>query len=110
MRGEAVYLAIVRDLLTANTDRRLAAVLLRVAGADTPDRPKTEPIDPLADPWAGPKGVPLTQAILAELANASPHTVARFVERTVKAGLIDWSYGRVRIVDFERLVALAAGR
>jgi CRP-like cAMP-binding protein len=110
MRGKALYLAIVTDLLTANTDRRLAAVLLRATGAETPDRPRDLPVDPLSEPWAGPKGVPLTQAMLAELANASPHTVARFVERAVKAGWIEWSYGRVRIMEFEQLTAFAADR
>jgi hypothetical protein len=91
-------------------DRRLAAVLLRVTGAELPDRPRDLPIDPLADPWAGPRGVPLTQAMLAELANASAPTVARFVERAVQAGLIAWTYGRVRILDYGRLIAYAAGR
>jgi CRP-like cAMP-binding protein len=110
MRGEDLYLAIVTDLLIANTDRRLAAVLLRVTGAELPDRPKHLPGDPLADPWAGPGGVPLTQAMLAELANASAPTVARFVERAVQAGLIEWKYGRVRIVEFEQLTAFAAGQ
>ncbi len=110
MRGEAVHVAIIQDLLIANTDRRLAAVLLRVTGAETPERPRDLPIDPLADPWAGPKGVPLTQAILGELVNASPHTVARFVERVAKAGLIDWRYGRVRILDYVGLLDFAAGR
>lgn len=110
MRGEAIYLAIVTDLLIANTDRRLAAVLLRTTGAETPDRPKDFPIDPLADPWSGPDGVPLTQAMLAQLANASPHTIARFVERAVKAGWIDWKYGRVRILELGQLTAFAAGQ
>jgi CRP-like cAMP-binding protein len=110
MRGESLYLAIVTDLLIANTDRRLAAVLLRVTGAEVPDRPGDLPVDPLADPWAGPRGVPLTQAMLAELANASAPTVARFVERAVQAGLIEWKYGRVRIVELDQLMAFAAGR
>jgi CRP-like cAMP-binding protein len=110
IRGEAVYLAIVTDLLIANTDRRLAAVLLRVTGAETPDRRSDQPIDPLADPWAGPTGVPLTQAMLAELGNASSHTVARFVDRAARAGWIDWSYGRVRILDIGQLAAFAAGQ
>jgi CRP-like cAMP-binding protein len=110
MRGEDDYLRIVTDLLIANTDRRLAAVLLRVTGADSPDRQKDQPVDPLADPWSGPKGVPMTQAMLAELANASTHTVARFVDRAAQAAWIDWKYGRVRILDFGRLVAFAAGK
>lgn len=110
MRGEAVYLAIVTDLLIANTDRRLAAVLLRATGAETPDRPRSFPVDKLVDPWTGPEGVPLTQAMLAQIANASPHTIARFVERAVKAGWIDWKYGRVRILELGQLTAFAAGQ
>jgi CRP/FNR family cyclic AMP-dependent transcriptional regulator len=109
-RGEAIYLGIVTDLLIPDAHRRLAAVLLRVTGADTPDRPVDLPIDPLADPWAGPDGVALTQAMLGELANASPHTVARFVDRAVQAGWIDWKYGRVRILDLGQLRDFAAGR
>jgi len=109
MRGEAIYLAIVTDLLIANTDRRLAAVLLRATGAETPDRHRDFPVDPLLDPWAGTEGVPLTQAILAQLANASPHTVARFVERAAKSGWIDWKYGRVRILNLGAITAFAAG-
>jgi len=109
-RGENIYLAIVTDLLIASTDRRLAAVLLRVTGADAPDRNRDLPVDPLADPWSGPKGVPLTQAMLAELSNASPHTVARFVDRAVQAGWIEWKYGRVRILDIGRLAAFTAGQ
>jgi CRP-like cAMP-binding protein len=137
MWSDAISLTIISDLLIANTDRRVAAVLLRVTGAELPDRPRempsdgprdrpsgpaadglAEPLaepwaDPLADPWAetwaSPDGVPLTQAMLAELANASPHTVARFVERAGKAGMIEWKYGRVRILDAGELAAFAAG-
>jgi hypothetical protein len=53
--------------------------------------------------------VPLTQAILGEMANASSQTVTRFVERAVMAGWIVWSYGRVRILDFGQILAFAAG-
>jgi CRP/FNR family transcriptional regulator, cyclic AMP receptor protein len=110
MLGDALYLAIVTDLLIFNTDRRIAAVLLRVTGAETVGRRQDLPVDPAADPWAGPKGVPLTQGMLAELANASRQTVARFVERAAQAGWIDWSYGRVRILDIAGLTAFAAGQ
>jgi CRP-like cAMP-binding protein len=108
--GAGMYALTIADLLIANTDRRIAAVLLRVTGASFPGRTTDRPVDPVADPWAGPEGVPLTQALLAELANASPHTVARFVERGARAGWIDWRYGRVRILDLERLAAFAAGQ
>jgi CRP-like cAMP-binding protein len=111
MRGDAAYVAAISDLLIVDTDRRLAAVLLRVTGAESRDRQKDLPIDPLlADPWAGPNGVPLTQAMLGEMANASSQTVTRFVDRAVKAGWIVWSYGRVRILDVGQLLAFAAGR
>ena len=53
--------------------------------------------------------VPLTQTLLGELANASPHTVARFVDRASAAGMIDWRYGRVRILDVVALAGFAAG-
>jgi CRP-like cAMP-binding protein len=108
--GEALYLATVADLLIRDTDRRLAGVLLRVSGAEPPPyfpghRPSA---DDLAR-WSDARGAPLTQALLGELANASPHTVARFVDRASKDGLIDWRYGRVRILNVEALAAFAAG-
>jgi CRP-like cAMP-binding protein len=107
--GEAHYIAAVSDLLVSNTDHRLAAVLLRVTGAATPETPECLPIDPHIDLWASPTGVPLTQAMLAELANASAHTVARFVDRVVEAGWVEWRYRRVRILDRAALKAFAAG-
>lgn len=108
--GEALYLATVADLLIRDTDRRLAGVLLRVSGAEPPPyypgyRPSAEELAR----WSDDQGVPLTQALLAELANASPHTVARFVDRASQAGMIDWRYGRVRILDVLALSAFAAG-
>lgn len=108
--GEALYLATVADLLIRDTDRRLAGVLLRVSGAEPPPyHPGYRPTQEELACWSNPEGVPLTQALLAELANASPHTVARFVERASQAGLIDWRYGRVRILDTVALASFAAG-
>jgi CRP-like cAMP-binding protein len=109
VRTETIYISVLTDLLIPSTDRRLAAVLMRVTGVDGPLCDRRRPIDPQCRPWAGPRGVPLTQAMLAELANASPHTVARFVERLKRAGWIAWSYGRVRILDIEALEAFAQG-
>jgi CRP-like cAMP-binding protein len=107
--GEAHYIAAVSDLLITNTDQRMAAVLLRVTGAVTPEVPESVPVDPQIDLWASANGVPLTQASLAEMANASAHTVARFVERMVEAGWVDWKYRQARILDREALKAFAAG-
>lgn len=108
--GEILYIAIVADLLISNTDRRLAAILLRVTGAATPERLELLPVDPLVDLWASPDGVPLTQGLLAELANASTHTVSRFVDRCVDANWIGWKYRRVRILDRAALSAFASGK
>jgi CRP-like cAMP-binding protein len=107
---EALYITMLADLLITNTDRRLAAVLLRVTGAGPPARSGDLPIDPFIDHWCDPTGVPLTQALLAELGNASPHTVARFIERVGQAGWIDWKYRRLRIMNLPALEAFAAGR
>jgi CRP-like cAMP-binding protein len=108
--GEALYLATVRDLLIRDTDRRLAGVLLRVSGAEPPPyHPGYRPTQEELAGWSNPEGVPLTQALLAGLANASTHTVARFVDRASQAGLIDWRYGRVRILDAVALASFAAG-
>jgi CRP-like cAMP-binding protein len=108
--GEALYLATVSDLLIRDTDRRLAGVLLRVSGAEPPPyHPGYRPAAADLAGWAEPAAVPLTQTLLGELANASPHTVARFVERAGAAGMIDWRYGRVRILDVLALADFAAG-
>jgi CRP-like cAMP-binding protein len=108
--GEALYLATVADLLIRDTDRRLAGVLLRVSGAEPPPyHPGYRPGAEELARWSDPTGVPLTQTLLGELANASPHTVARFVDRASRAGLIDWRYGRVRILDVLSLANFAAG-
>lgn len=108
--GEALYLATVADLLIRDTDRRLAGVLLRVSGAEPPPYyPGYRPDAAELSRWADASGVPLTQALLGELANASPHTVARFVDRASAAGMIDWRYGRVRILDVVALAGFAGG-
>lgn len=109
--GEALYLATVADLLIRDTGRRLAGVLLRVSGAEPPPyHPGYRPDEKDLASWADPEGVPLTQTLLGELANASPQTVARFVDRASQARMIDWRYGRVRILDVLSLADFAAGR
>jgi CRP-like cAMP-binding protein len=109
--GEMLYLATVADLLIRHTDRRLAAVLLRVTGSEPPPyRRDDPPLDPEGRLGPGGPGVPLTQALLGEMANASAHTVARFVERATRAGWIDWRYGRVCLPDAAGLAAFAGDR
>lgn len=96
--GEALHLAALADFLIRDNDRRQAAVLLRVSGAEPPRyRHRELPAVQEGDGWANPRGVPLTQALLGDFANAASHTVARCVDRATRAGWIDWTYGRVRI-------------
>lgn len=97
--GEAILLAIVSDLLIADSERRLASVLLRITNA-LAETDRQQPAE-----------FPLTHELLGQLANASRHTVARFVKRMSQEGLISWQYGQVRILDANRLELLNnAGR
>lgn len=96
--GETALHGVIADLLIGTTDRRLAAVLLRVTGESADD------------PWGDPRGVSLTQQRLADLAATSIHSVARFVDRSSRQGWITWNYGRVRILDAVVLHEFAAGR
>lgn len=89
--GEAVLLSIVSDLLIPDSDRRLAAVVLRVTEAWREDG--SLPSEPL----------PLTQELLGQLANASRQTVGRFVKKVSKEGLIEWRYGKITVLDAGRL-------
>lgn len=87
---------IVRDLLTPDAGRRLAAVLLRVLGGGevTPD---------------DPRGFWLTHAALAEMANLSRHHVGRKLAQFEARGLIGCGYNRIRLLDAAGLAALAYG-
>jgi CRP-like cAMP-binding protein len=108
--GETAILNVVADLLISGAEQRLASVLLRVAGVDQPVLDPAQRDATRVDPFADPSGVPLTQAMLADLANASRQTVARFVDRATGEGWIAWTYGRVRILDRHGLSAFASGR
>lgn len=87
---------IVRDLLTADADRRVASVLYRVLGAGevTPDEPE---------------GFRLTHQQLGEMCNLSRHHVGRKLAAFEKAGWIACGYNRVRLVDGAGLSAFAYG-
>jgi CRP-like cAMP-binding protein len=76
---------VIETLLIRNTDRRIAATLLRVA--PVPDGAETG-----AD-------ILLTQAQVGEMANADRQVVNRALKRLEAHGWIGVSYGRIRIVD-----------
>jgi CRP/FNR family transcriptional regulator, cyclic AMP receptor protein len=100
--GEMALQNAISDLLIPNADHRLAAVLLRVTGCvrlpPGPRRPEGLQHELRSDPWGNAAGEPLTQTLLADLANVSRQTVARFVDRASQEGWIEWRYGRVRIL------------
>ena len=90
-----VSIACVADLLIRDTERRVAAVLLRVTGADRGLEPENG------------GGVPLTQSLLAELACTSRHSINRVLADFEARGFVTWRYGQVRIEDAKGLEGFA---
>jgi CRP/FNR family transcriptional regulator, cyclic AMP receptor protein len=86
----------MRDLLTPDAGRRLAAVLLRVLGMG-----EVEPDDP--------QGFWLTHAQLGEMANLSRHHVGRKLALFEAEGWIACGYNRIRLLDAAGLGAFAYG-
>lgn len=86
----------VRDLLTPDASRRLAAVLYRTLGMGelTPD---------------DPRGFWLTHQQLAEMANLSRHHVGRKLALFESAGWIAGGYNRIRLLDPAGLADFAYG-
>jgi CRP-like cAMP-binding protein len=76
---------VIETLLIRNTDRRVAATLLRVA--------------PLPDDGSCSTDVFLTQSQLGEMANAERQVVNRALKRLDAKGWIRASYGRIEILD-----------
>lgn len=87
---------VVRDLLTPDAGRRLAAVLYRALGTG-----QVVPDDP--------QGFWLTQRQLGEMANMSRHHVSRKLTLFEAAGWIACGYNRIRLLDPEALAAFAYG-
>lgn len=87
---------VIETLLIRNTDRRIAATLLRVA--------------PLRDAGSSSREVHLTQAQLGEMANADRQVVNRALKRLEANGWIHVSYGRIDIVDEAALGSFARAR
>ena len=92
--GSRISAWVVRDLLTHDAGRRLAAVLLRVVGGG--DLPPDDP-----------RGFWLTHQQLAEMANLSRQHVGRKLSGFEAAGWIACGYNRIRLLDAEALAAFA---
>ncbi len=89
--GNARLARIACDLAIADNMRRIAAVLLRVTGAE-------EGLAPFY-----PKGFPLTQAMLGEMANASRNLVNKAFALFEASGWIEVGYNRVRLIDWQAI-------
>jgi CRP-like cAMP-binding protein len=94
--GSILAVRIILDLLIPDATKRIAAVLLRVTGAD-------EDIEP-----SHPDGFLMTQAELGEMANVSRPHVNRVLGELAAKGLIRRNYQRLRVSDAQGLRALAA--
>jgi CRP-like cAMP-binding protein len=85
------------DLLIRETDRRIAAVLLRITAAEDGVQPDD------------PRGFPLTQQLIGEMSNTSRDTVNRVLSDFANRQWISWRYGRANVLDVQALAAFAAG-
>lgn len=85
---------VVRDLLTPDAARRLAAVLFRVLGMG-----EVEPEDP--------RGFALNHQQLGEMANLSRHHVGRKLSGFEARGWVRCSYGHIRLLNAEALADFA---
>jgi CRP/FNR family cyclic AMP-dependent transcriptional regulator len=94
--GSILAVRIISDLLIPDATQRIAAVLLRVTGAE-------EGIEP-----PHPEGFQITQAELGEKANVSRPHVNRMLGELERKGWIAKHYQRLRIVNVEALRGFAA--
>lgn len=89
---------IAADLLIRGSERRCAAVLLRLSGARRPG-----PAD------AGRIDVPVTQDELASAANLSRNSAGNALRKFALKRLVETDYGRIIVVDPSRLRTVADG-
>jgi CRP-like cAMP-binding protein len=94
--GSILGTRIISDLLIPQAPRRIAAVLLRVTGAE-------DGVEP-----THPDGFLLTQGDLGEMANASRPHVNRVLAHFAERGWITKSYQHIRVLDVPALQAFAA--
>jgi CRP-like cAMP-binding protein len=92
----AAAIATVSDLLVPRADRRIAATLLRATGAAA------------GMPPGDPAGYRLTQAELAEMANATRQTVNRSLRGFEDRGWVALGFRRIAVRNAAALAAFAA--
>lgn len=91
--GLEIALHTIETLMIRNSERRIAATLLRIA-------PHVEDV-----PKGAPDEILLTQAQLGEMANAERKVVNRALSRMEREGWLVVSYGRIRLVDRDAIDA-----
>jgi CRP/FNR family cyclic AMP-dependent transcriptional regulator len=94
--GSILAIRIISDLLIPDAAQRIAAVLLRVTGAE-------DGIEP-----SHPDGFLMTQAELGEMANVSRPHVNRVLGELAAKGWVNRHYQRIRISDVGALKSFAA--
>ena len=96
--GNILGTRIISDLLIPSSPHRIAAVLLRVTGAE-------EGVEP-----DHPEGFVISQSDLGEMANVSRSKVNRVLGNFARAGWIAKHYNRLRIRDTAALQTFAASQ
>lgn len=94
--GSILAIRIISDLLIPDASQRIAAVLLRVTGAE-------EGIEP-----SHPDGFLMTQSEIGEMANVSRPHVNRMLGELEERGWIAKRYQRLRVLDVSALRNFAA--
>ncbi|SMO45004.1 Crp/Fnr family transcriptional regulator [Paracoccus laeviglucosivorans] len=89
--NSAILIRALSDLLIRRADQRIAAVLLRVTGADGHDGPYV------------PNPVQVTQSDLAELSNCSRHTVNATLKKFEQESWLEVGYGTLNVISPDAL-------
>lgn len=97
MTGTSLATRIAAELLIPSSNRRIAAIILRIAAPTS------------AEARVGSEGIVVTQSQLAEMANVSRNVANGVLCRLRDAGWIETSYGRVTVRDRAALAAHAYG-
>jgi CRP-like cAMP-binding protein len=93
-----VALKVIGDLMVPSTERRIAAVLLRIAKADlTAENPQYWPIF-------------LTQSEIGQMANASRDRVSLAIAKFEAAGWIKCGYREITLLDPKSLARHVSGQ
>jgi CRP/FNR family cyclic AMP-dependent transcriptional regulator len=89
---QSIATRVVGDLLIPSGEQRIAAVLARLAGDGTSQRPVT---------------IPLSQQVIGQISNSSRDRVNRTLRRFEESGWVELGYQAVRVTDLAALEEFA---